>query len=56
MDAVGASQGSDQVDATVFRDTLARVPTPVTMVTSHVDRRPRGTTVSASSSVSHMRT
>src|SRR3984957_13912126 len=52
MDAVGASQGRDQVDATVFRDTLARVPTPVTVVTSHVDRRPHGTTVSAFSSLS----
>ena len=44
--------GYDQVDATVFRDTLARVPTPVTVVTSHVDRRPHGTTVSAFSSLS----
>src|ERR1700727_1745763 len=52
MDAVGASQGRDQVDATVFRDTLARVPTPVTVVTSHVDRKPHGTTVSAFSSLS----
>src|SRR6202035_3973507 len=52
MDGGGASQGRDQVDATVFRDTLARVPTPVTVVTSHVDRRPHGTTVSAFSSLS----
>src|ERR1700690_2023691 len=52
MDASGASQGRDQVDATVFRDTLARGPTPVTVVTSHVDRRPHGTTVSAFSSLS----
>src|ERR1700727_787104 len=44
--------GYDQVDATVFRDTLARVPTPVTVVTSHIDRRPHGTTVSAFSSLS----
>src|ERR1700757_1420365 len=44
--------GYDRVDATVFRDTLARVPTPVTVVTSHVDRRPHGTTVSAFSSLS----
>ena len=47
---VGA--GYDRVDATVFRDTLARVPTPVTVVTSHIDRRPHGTTVSAFSSLS----
>src|ERR1700684_551142 len=52
MDGVGASQGRDQVDATVFRDTLARVPTPVTVVTSHIDRLPHGTTVSAFSSLS----
>lgn len=44
--------GFDQVDATVFRDTLARVPTPVTVVTSHVGRHPHGTTVSAFSSLS----
>jgi flavin reductase (DIM6/NTAB) family NADH-FMN oxidoreductase RutF len=44
--------GYDRVDATVFRDTLARVPTPVTVVTSHVDRKPHGTTVSAFSSLS----
>ena len=44
--------GYDQVDATVFRDTLARVPTPVTVVTSHLDRNPHGTTVSAFSSLS----
>jgi flavin reductase (DIM6/NTAB) family NADH-FMN oxidoreductase RutF len=44
--------GYDRVDATVFRDTLARVPTPVTVVTSHIDRRPHGTTVSAFSSLS----
>src|ERR1700761_8837570 len=44
--------GIDRVDATVFRDTLARVPTPVTVVTSHVDRKPHGTTVSAFSSLS----
>jgi len=35
-----------------FRDTLARVPTPVTVVTSHIDRKPHGTTVSAFSSLS----
>ena len=44
--------GYDRVDATVFRDTLARVPTPVTVVTSHIDRLPHGTTVSAFSSLS----
>src|ERR1700743_705837 len=44
--------GYAQVDATVFRDTLARVPTPVTVVTSHIDRSPHGTTVSAFSSLS----
>src|ERR1700761_1392265 len=44
--------GYDRVDATVFRDTLARVPTPVTVVTSHVDRKPHGTTVSAFTSLS----
>ena len=44
--------GYDRVDATVFRDTLARVPTPVTVVTSHIDRKPHGTTVSAFSSLS----
>ena len=47
-----ARPGYDRVDATVFRDTLARVPTPVTVVTSHIDRRPHGTTVSAFSSLS----
>src|ERR1700722_4136246 len=47
-----AVPGYDRVDATVFRDTLARVPTPVTVVTSHIDRRPHGTTVSAFSSLS----
>ena len=59
MDAVGAGEepaGANRergrVDATVFRDTLARVPTPVTVVTSHVDRKPHGTTVSAFSSLS----
>ncbi|TVZ07040.1 flavin reductase [Trebonia kvetii] len=44
--------GYDRVDATVFRDTLARVPTPVTVVTSHIDRKPHGTTVSAFTSLS----
>ena len=44
--------GSGRVDATVFRDTLARVPTPVTVVTSHTDGRPHGTTVSAFCSLS----
>ncbi|MDX6418298.1 MAG: hypothetical protein QOG28_2918, partial [Trebonia sp.] len=47
-----AVPGYDRVDATVFRDTLARVPTPVTVVTSHIDRLPHGTTVSAFSSLS----
>ena len=51
-DGLPVGPGYDQVDATVFRDTLARVPTPVTVVTSHVDRRPHGTTVSAFSSLS----
>src|ERR1700761_7641406 len=49
---VGANRERRRVDATVFRDTLARVPTPVTVVTSHVDRKPHGTTVSAFSSLS----
>src|SRR5271156_6655442 len=52
QEAVGAGRERARVDATVFRDTLARVPTPVTVVTSHVDRRPHGTTVSAFSSLS----
>src|ERR1700685_4834543 len=52
MEPVGASHGRDEVDAPVFRDALARVPAPVTVVTSHVDRRPHGTTVSAFSSLS----
>src|ERR1700733_13946765 len=51
-DGSPAVPGYDRVDATVFRDTLARVPTPVTVVTSHIDRRPHGTTVSAFSSLS----
>ena len=45
-------QRPDRVDAAVFRDTLARVPTPVTVVTSHIDAKPHGTTVSAFSSLS----
>ena len=52
QEPVGASRARGRVDATVFRDTLARVPTPVTVVTSHVDRKPHGTTVSAFSSLS----
>src|ERR1700691_2081724 len=66
MDAVGAEEepvGADQepvgnsrqrarVDATVFRDTLAGLPPRVTVATSHVDRKPHGTTVSAFSSLS----
>src|ERR1700749_4320016 len=51
-DGSPAVPGYDRVDATVFRDTLARVPTPVTVVTSHIDRRPHGTTVIAFSSLS----
>jgi flavin reductase (DIM6/NTAB) family NADH-FMN oxidoreductase RutF len=51
-DGQRAGPGIDRVDATVFRDTLARVPTPVTVVTSHVDRNPHGTTVSAFTSLS----
>ena len=51
-DGLPTGPGIDQVDATVFRDTLARVPTPVTVVTSHIDRKPHGTTVSAFSSLS----
>ena len=52
QEPVGANRERGRVDATVFRDTLARVPTPVTVVTSHVDRNPHGTTVSAFSSLS----
>src|ERR1700684_82272 len=52
QEPVGANRDRVRVDATVFRDTLARVPTPVTVVTSHVDRNPHGTTVSAFSSLS----
>jgi flavin reductase (DIM6/NTAB) family NADH-FMN oxidoreductase RutF len=51
-DGQQSGPGIDRVDATVFRDTLARVPTPVTVVTSHVDRKPHGTTVSAFTSLS----
>src|ERR1700749_2942688 len=51
-DGPPAVPGYDRVDATVFRDTLAPVPTPGTGVTSHIDRRPHGTTVSAFSSLS----
>jgi flavin reductase (DIM6/NTAB) family NADH-FMN oxidoreductase RutF len=52
QDGQQTGPGYDRVDATVFRDTLARVPTPVTVVTSHIDRKPHGTTVSAFSSLS----
>ncbi len=51
-DTPAFSPGRDPVDATVFRDTLARVPAPVTVVTSHVGGQPHGSTVSAFSSLS----
>src|ERR1700733_1074853 len=44
--------GYDRVDATVFRDTLARGPTPAPVVAWRIDRRPHGTPVSAFSSLS----
>jgi flavin reductase (DIM6/NTAB) family NADH-FMN oxidoreductase RutF len=50
--AAGHPSAPATVDPDVFREVMASVPTPVSVVTTFVDGRPHGTTVSSFASLS----